>query len=97
MFTARRILQEVQRQGDELAACLKSLAGVKNNNPRNAPGVPYTKWQPGFVPTNRSGKALHAKGESAWQLLQQLSLLVVSHLLSVEDLYLLPLAFCLFL
>ena len=66
-------MQEVQQHGHKLQAWLKSLAGIKNNNPRNAPGVAYTKWQQGFVPTNRAGKAVHDKGESTCKLLQQLS------------------------
>lgn len=54
------LLQEVQRQGDELEKQLKALAGMKNNNPRNVPGVPYIKWQPGFIPI-KNAKTLRAK------------------------------------
>ena len=55
-------LQEVQRHGDELEAQLKALAGMKNNNPRRAPGVPYTKWQPAYIPCN-SAKTLREKSK----------------------------------
>lgn len=55
-------LQEVQRKGNDLEKQLKALAGIKNNNPRNVPGVPYIKWQPGFIPT-RNAQTLREKSK----------------------------------
>lgn len=66
------LLQEVLRHGDELEKQLKALAGMKNNNPRNVPGVPYVKWQPGFIPTKNAKtlrekcKQTHCEVTSSW-------------------------------
>ena len=54
-------LQEVQRHGEQLKMWLKSLAGNRNNNPANVPGVPYIKYTRNDI---ASWNLAHPKGES---------------------------------
>ncbi|DBA91297.1 TPA: hypothetical protein ACH3X2_004035, partial [Trebouxia sp. C0005] len=41
--------EEKQRRGQDLTTWLSSLAGVRNNNPKNAPGVPHISWTPAIT------------------------------------------------
>lgn len=67
-------LQEEQRHGRELDAHLKALAGMKNNNPKDWPGVSYIKLQPRYVP-KRNAEIMRAKSERPCACLQTLAFL----------------------
>ncbi|KAL0034786.1 hypothetical protein WJX77_007206 [Trebouxia sp. C0004] len=41
--------EEKQRRGQNLTTWLSSLAGMRNNNPKNAPGVPHISWTPAIT------------------------------------------------
>ncbi|KAL3148110.1 hypothetical protein ABBQ38_014391 [Trebouxia sp. C0009 RCD-2024] len=57
--------EEEQRHGNELDARLKGLAGMRNNNPKNWPGVTHIKLQPRYIP-KRNAATIREKNPD-WQ------------------------------
>ena len=57
-FKTAVCMQEKQRRGQNLTTWLRSLAGIRNNNPKNAPGVPHISWTPAIT----AWQLAHCKG-----------------------------------